>query len=278
MSLPMLRQPAGLSSDTLDPPTSQRHALPDDQWSAHDTVESDDERDVMEESVDHQPDLTIQAGKLSPTKDKTHEVGSPSPTAPSPTAAQDGTGHEADTGSVHSLPAVQVSEHSNMNGPMTSRSASAAYPASPTASLAPTVTSSLDRRSRHRATLDVSVLPESHPTSADRNRPVRQIVYLVSSQTSYIGGTTHHRRRTSNRRPLCRLRRSHLVNRLPWPLVPLPHHPPCRPRPSQTWVSRSPLSHPTCRRLTLARRHAAAHFSSLTTSCYAMHKDSTSFL
>ena len=197
----MLRQPAGLSSDTLDPPTSQRHALPEDQWSAHDTVESDDERDVMEESVDHQPDLTIQAGKLSPTTDKTHEVSSPSPTAPSPTAAQDATNHEADGGSVHSLPGVQVSEHSNMNGPMNSRSASAAYPASPASSLAPTVTSSLDRRSRHRSTLDVSVLPEMQRFSADRNRLVHQIVYLVSSQASYIDATSYRRHRTSKRRP-----------------------------------------------------------------------------
>lgn len=199
MSLPLLRQPAGLSSDTLGQPTNQRHAIQDDQWSAHDTAESDDEQNVMEESIERQEDLAIQANKLSTaTTDKTHEVGSPSPLAPSPNAAQDATNHEADSSSVHSLPVVQVTEHSN-SGPMTSRSASAAYPSSPTASLAPTASSSLDRRSRHRATLDVSTLPETPGSRADCNRPVHQTVYLVSSQTSYIDETTYHRR-CENRR------------------------------------------------------------------------------
>lgn len=157
MSLPVFQQPAGLSSDTLDPPTPQRHAMQDDQWSAHDTVESDDERDVMEEAVDRQEDLTIQASKLTAATDKTHEVEAPSPTATSPTAAESAAPHEADTTSVHSLPVVQVTEHP-MNGPMTSRSASSAYPVSPTTSLTPTATSSLDRRTRNRATMDVSIL------------------------------------------------------------------------------------------------------------------------
>lgn len=154
MSLPLLRQPAGLSSDTLDPPIPQTHATQDDQWSAHETVESEDDR---EEAANRQEDLTIRAGKLSTATDKTHEVvESPSPTAPSPTAAQDAQPHEADAGSVHSLPVVQVSEHSSSNEPMTSRSASSSYPVPPSAGLTATATSSLDRRNRHRSTMDVS--------------------------------------------------------------------------------------------------------------------------
>lgn len=131
--------------------------MQDDQWSAHETVESEDEQEVMEETVNHEEDLTIRAGKLSAATDKTHEVvESPSPTVPSPTAAQDAQRHEADAGSVHSLPVVQVTEHSSLNEPMTSRSASSSYPVPPSTGLTPTATSSLDRRNRLQSTMDVS--------------------------------------------------------------------------------------------------------------------------
>lgn len=152
MSLPLLRQPAGLSSDTLDPPPSRTRATQDDQWSVHDTIESEDER---EEAATRQEDLTIQPTKLPTATDKTHEVvESPSPTAPSPTTAQDSQPREMDASSVHSLPVVQVTEHSNLNEPMTSRSASSSYPVPPSSGLTPTAPSSLDRRNRHRSAMD----------------------------------------------------------------------------------------------------------------------------
>jgi hypothetical protein len=154
--MPVLRQPAGLSSDTLDRPMLQTRAMHDDQWSAHETVESDDDREIMEETVLPEEDLTIQAGKLSTATDKTHEVETPSPIAPSAAGVQDVQAHEMNAGSAHSLPVVQVTSSSDLSAPMTSRSASSSYPASPTASLTPTTASSLDRRNRHRATMDVS--------------------------------------------------------------------------------------------------------------------------
>lgn len=157
MSMPVLRQPAGLSSDTLEPPTPQSRALNEDQWSAHETVESDDDREVVEETALPEEDLTIQPSKLSTATDKTHEVSSPSPTAQSTATAPDLQTTETDTGSVRSLPMVHVTESAGLNPPMTSRSASSSYPVSPTTSLTPTNASSLDRRNRHRATMDVSV-------------------------------------------------------------------------------------------------------------------------
>ena len=148
--------------------------MQDDQWSTHDTVESEDERDVVEQVEEHvhaeEEDLTIQPSKISATTDKTHEVGTPSPMAPSPTTAQEDPQHEleADIGSVHSLPVVQVTEPASPHTPMTSRSASSSFPHSPTPSLTPTAASSPDRRNRHRSQLDVSSLcPSSSRARAD---------------------------------------------------------------------------------------------------------------
>ena len=153
MSVPALQGPAGLSSDTLDPPAPP-HTIQDDQWSDGQTAETDDDRDVIEEVADHEDDLTIRPSKIS--NDKSHDMNAPSPPLPSPPESQElPHEEEAETGSVHSLPVVQVTEPTSPT-PMTSRSASATYPSSPT-SLAPTSTSSLDRRTRNRAAFDVSV-------------------------------------------------------------------------------------------------------------------------
>ncbi|KAJ3554700.1 hypothetical protein NM688_g2975 [Phlebia brevispora] len=129
MSVPALQEPAGLSSDTLEPP-APAHAIQDDQWSDVQTAETDDDRDIIEEVADRRDDLTIRPPKMS--NDKTHDMNAPSPTLPT-------------------FPVVQVTEPTSPT-PMTSRSASATYPSSPS-SLAPT-TSSLDRRTRNRATFD----------------------------------------------------------------------------------------------------------------------------
>lgn len=158
MSVPALEGPAGLSSDTLDPPAPP-HTMQEDQWSDGQTAETDDDRDIIEEVANHEDDLTIRPSKIS--NDKSHDMNAPSPPLPSPPESQDlPHEEEAETGSVHSLPIVQVTEPTSPT-PMTSRSASATYPSSPT-SLAPTSTSSLDRRARNRAAFDVSVSCQCH--------------------------------------------------------------------------------------------------------------------
>lgn len=153
MSIPAMQQPAGLSSDTLEPPTPP-HALQDDQWSdTHDTAETDDERDAIEEVAERQDDLTIRPSKM-PTN-KTHDVNPSSQTLPDPPHAEELPHEEAETGSVHSLPVVQVTEPTSPAVP-TPRSVSSTYPASST-SLTPAAASSLDRRARTRAQMDVSL-------------------------------------------------------------------------------------------------------------------------
>ena len=108
MSLPTLQQPAGLSSETLDPP-ARLDAIQDDQWSdTHDTAETDDERDAIEEVTERQDDLTIRPAKVATSKT---DGGDASPPAmPEPPITEDLPRTEAETGSVHSLPVVQVTE------------------------------------------------------------------------------------------------------------------------------------------------------------------------
>lgn len=157
MSLPTLQQPAGLSSDTLDPP-SQPHVMQDDQWSdTHDTAETDDERDAIEEVTERQDDLTIQPAKI--TVDKSHGKDASSTAMPEPPTTEEISRTEAETGSVHSLPVVQVTEPTG-SAAATPRSVSSTYPASPTpSSLSTQAPSSLDRRTRSRLQTDVSAVP-----------------------------------------------------------------------------------------------------------------------
>jgi hypothetical protein len=157
MSLPLLSPPAGLSSDTLDPPIPT-HIMREDHWSdGHENLETDEERAVIREIHEEPEDLTIQHSKLATTGDKAHEVNTPSPTTASPNDTQQRPAAEAEAGSVHSLPVVHVTEPSSPSpAPMTSRSTSSTFPASPASSLAPTVASSQERRARNRLTLDVS--------------------------------------------------------------------------------------------------------------------------
>lgn len=156
MSIPALQQPAGLSSDTLEPPAVP-YGIQDDVWSdGHDAADTDDDRDVIEEVTDSQDELTIRPPKMS--TDKTNDMNPPSLALSSPHTSQDLPHGDVETGSVHSLPVVQVTEPASPAAPMTSRSTSSTYPSSPS-TLAPTSTSSLDRRTRNRATLDVSILP-----------------------------------------------------------------------------------------------------------------------
>lgn len=155
----LLAQPAGFSSDTLEQPQRTLRRLDhDDHWSdAHDTVETDDERDVVEEIAQRQDDLTIRPPKVSTTADnlKTHDMHTPSPTTASPPSPQNIPSNETDAGSVRSLPLVQITEPTSPTG-MSPRNTHSAHPMSPTTSLAPTSTSSLDRRNTHRVTADVS--------------------------------------------------------------------------------------------------------------------------
>lgn len=157
MSRSLVPGPAGLSSDTLEQsPTSPArvvHENEHEQWSdAHDTLETDDERDAVEEIAQPQGDLTIRPPKAVTTPDnvKTHEMHTPSPTASSLPQPQGISSQETEEGSVRSLPIVQVTEPSSPVT-MNTRSAREAPAVSPTASLAPTTNSSLDRRSTLRA-------------------------------------------------------------------------------------------------------------------------------
>ncbi|KAI0704926.1 hypothetical protein BC835DRAFT_1315795 [Cytidiella melzeri] len=153
--------PAGLSSDTLEqsPPSPGRMGQEDnenEQWSdAHDMLETDDERDAIQEISEPQGDLTLRPPKIasvatSSESMKAHEMDTPFPTASSPPPPQAYPSQDAEEGSVRSLPLVQVTEPSSPAA-MNTRSISEAHSASPAASLAPTTTSSLDRRGTLRA-------------------------------------------------------------------------------------------------------------------------------
>ncbi|KAH9898534.1 hypothetical protein C8Q73DRAFT_756442 [Cubamyces lactineus] len=156
----MTSYPAGLSADSLElnqPSSSSPPLIQDDQWSdTHDTMETDYERDAIEEVDEHPEDLTIQGPKVvSSDKTQTHDISTPSPTTLSPTTAQQ-RASDADATSVHSMPVVQVTEPTSPTLPATPRSVSSHHHSSVTNSsnLAPHSQSSSDRRRRHRATLD----------------------------------------------------------------------------------------------------------------------------
>lgn len=160
--------PAGLSTDSLDldpAPSGSPPATQEEQWSdAHDTFESDTERDAIEEVEENAEDLTVvQVPKVPPGSDKTqtHEIETPSPTNVDTSNAQE-RASDADTTSVHSMPVVQVTEPTSPTLPATPRSVHS-HQSSTTAisnsSLAPpthSANSAHDRRRRNRATLDVS--------------------------------------------------------------------------------------------------------------------------
>ncbi|KAI0778061.1 hypothetical protein BD413DRAFT_98219 [Trametes elegans] len=152
--------PAGLSVDSieLNPASSSSPPLiQDDQWSdAHDTMETDYERDAIAEVDEHPEDLTVQGPKVVPSdKTQTHDIATPSPTTLSPATAQE-RASDADVTSVHSMPVVQVTEPTSPTLPTTPRSVSShRSTASPSNStLAPHTPPATDRRQRHRATLD----------------------------------------------------------------------------------------------------------------------------
>ncbi|KAI0639279.1 hypothetical protein C8Q77DRAFT_1152267 [Trametes polyzona] len=152
--------PAGLSVDSLElNPASSSSPPPihDDQWSdAPDTMETDYERDVIEEVDEHPEDLTVQGPKVvSSDKTQTHDIATPSPTTLGPTTPQE-RASDADATSVHSMPVVQVTEPTSPTLPATPRSVSSHQSSAvhSNSNLAPYSQSATDRRRRNRATLD----------------------------------------------------------------------------------------------------------------------------
>lgn len=158
--------PAGLSTDSLElnlassssPPPTQ-----EDQWSdAHDTAETDYERDVIEEVEENPDDLTVQGDKVvsSDKTTHTHEIETPSPTHLDTSNSQE-RASDMDATSVHSMPVVQVTEPTSPTVPATPRSVHSHHTSATVTSsnsLAPTTQSGHDRRRRHRSTLEVSPL------------------------------------------------------------------------------------------------------------------------
>lgn len=159
----MTSPPAGLSSDHIDvnlASSSSPPPIPFDQWSdAHDTIETDDERDIQETMQrGDSEDLTLRVDKI-PAPDKMHDIGTPSPTNLEPNAEERAS--DADATSVHSMPVVQVTEPSSpaSTAPLTAPSASSRFPSSPSTNLAPPSPAlQQSRRNRNRSALiDVSV-------------------------------------------------------------------------------------------------------------------------
>ncbi|OBZ78719.1 hypothetical protein A0H81_00667 [Grifola frondosa] len=171
----MASYPAGLSADSLDLNHASSSSLPpmqDDQWSdAHYTVETDDERDIIEEVQQHQEDLTVRGNKIS-TPDKTHDIDTPSPTALSPTNPQEHAS-DVDATSVHSMPIVHVTEPTSPTAPMTPRSASSRHSPSSSTNLAPPSALSQDRRRQTRSTASTA--------SIDQNRTSNRISGFFSN-------------------------------------------------------------------------------------------------
>ena len=160
-----MSHPAGLSTDSfeLNPAPVSPPSAHDDQWSdAHDTVETDGERDAIEEVEENaDEDLTVvQAPKLDTDKTETHEIDTPSPTTNLNHTLQERSS-EADATSVHSMPIVQVTEPTSPTLPATPHSVHS-HRSSTTApshnSLAAPGSSNNDRRRRYRNTLDVSAV------------------------------------------------------------------------------------------------------------------------
>ena len=187
--------PNSLSSETLHatgstPPPPHVHE-PEDQWSdAHETLETDDERDLVDDLPHPQDDLTIRPQKVSPSP-KSHQIRTPSPPVPSPNTPHDHVPQVPDAASVRSVPIVQVTEPSSPTLPMSARSTNSTFPPTPTSSLTPTGTSSQDRRNRHRSAIDVSSMQcntISLLVYVDLGSPTSLellTAYLASSQTSY---------------------------------------------------------------------------------------------
>lgn len=99
--------PAGLSSETLDANAQPTTPMQDDQWSDTHTVETDDDRDEIQEVTQPDEDVTIHPPKIT-TDGKSHDIHTPSSPAASPATAQEHPLDEADVSSVHSVPVVQV--------------------------------------------------------------------------------------------------------------------------------------------------------------------------
>ncbi|KAI0932344.1 hypothetical protein AcW2_001002 [Taiwanofungus camphoratus] len=154
----MTSPPAGLSSDHIDvnlASSSSPPPIPFDQWSdAHDTIETDDERDIQETiQRGDSEDLTLRVDKIS-APDKMHDIGTPSPTNLEPNAEERAS--DADATSVHSMPVVQVTEPSSpaSTAPLTAPSASSRFPPSPSTNLAPPSPAlQQSRRNRNRSAL-----------------------------------------------------------------------------------------------------------------------------
>ncbi|KAI0757127.1 hypothetical protein C8Q80DRAFT_1333768 [Daedaleopsis nitida] len=156
----MTSYPAGLSTDTLElnpASSSSPPPNPEDQWSdAHDTVETDYERDAIEEVEENPEELTVHGPKISTDKTHTHDIDTPSPTHLDTSIVQE-RASDADATSVHSMPVVQVTEPTSPTLPATPRSVhshQSSVTATTNTSLAPTTHPNQDRRRRHRATLD----------------------------------------------------------------------------------------------------------------------------
>ncbi|KZT74736.1 hypothetical protein DAEQUDRAFT_760759 [Daedalea quercina L-15889] len=153
----MSLHPAGLSTDTLDDnpsPSSSRPPMGSDQWSdTHDTVVDEDERDVHEAAT--VASEVVEAGKVQVTAPDKSVV---------PTSATDQSGFQERTqepasdveaASVHSMPAVQVTEPSSP--PPASAQSATHFPTSssgPGLSTRPSPASVNARHNRHRTTLD----------------------------------------------------------------------------------------------------------------------------
>lgn len=159
--------PEGLSVDSLDLHIPAANALPtvqDDQWSdAHDTIETDDERDARGEVRQHSEDLTIRGPKVS-SSNKSLDMSPTSQASATPRNSREqehvfDADAEADASSVRSMPVVQVTEPASPTLPMTAPSSSSRFPDGPSANLAPPSSAhqDRDRRRRHRTTLDVSI-------------------------------------------------------------------------------------------------------------------------
>ncbi|PCH33537.1 hypothetical protein WOLCODRAFT_135182 [Wolfiporia cocos MD-104 SS10] len=148
----MSLHPAGLSSDSLDDQLASASSPPPmafDQWSGtHETMETDDERDIQE-VVPHSDNLSVRADKVA-AADKTLEIGTPSPATLSPNAQERAS--DADATSVHSMPAVQITEPSSPV-PMSAQSVSN-FSSAPSSTLSPPPPVPPVRRNRHRTNVD----------------------------------------------------------------------------------------------------------------------------
>ncbi|TBU64939.1 hypothetical protein BD310DRAFT_838557 [Dichomitus squalens] len=167
--------PAGLSTDSLDLDPATAGSPPgtlDEQWSdAHETFDTDTERDAIEEVEENTEDLTVvQAPKLSADSDKTHthEIQTPSPTNIETTNAQE-RASDVDATSVHSMPIVQVTEPTSPTLPATPRSVRS-------------------HRSSATAVSNTSLAPPAHSANVSRERPRRNRATLDTRASNRFSG------------------------------------------------------------------------------------------